>query len=112
MPRWNGGASATYNFDPAPGYAGFARADAQYVGVSYPDFDRTDPATFQRAYSLLNLRAGIVHQRWELDLFLDNALDRQADLSKFISDNYDASTRTRMYTNRPRTLGLSLEMKL
>ncbi len=112
VPRWNGGASATFNFSPAPDYAGFMRADAQYVGISYPDFDRTDPATFQRAYSLLNLRAGVVHQRWELDLFLDNALDRQAHLSKFISDNYDASTRTRMYTNRPRTLGLSLEMKL
>ncbi|MBS0611724.1 MAG: TonB-dependent receptor [Proteobacteria bacterium] len=112
VPRWNGGASAKFSFDPAPAYAGFIRADGQYVGISYPDFDRTDPATLQRAYTLLNLRAGLVHARWELDLFLDNALDKQAYLSKFISDNYDAATRTRMYTNRPRTLGLSLEAKL
>lgn len=91
---------------------GAARADGQYVGISYPDFDRTDPATFQRAYTLLNLRAGLVHGRWELDPFLANALDKQAALSKFISDNYDDSTRTRMFTTRPRILGLSLEMKL
>ena len=112
VPRWNGGASASFTFNPAAGYAAFARADGQYVGISYPDFDRNDPATFQRAYTLLNLRAGVTHDHWEIDLFLDNALDKQAFLSKFITDNYDASTRTRMFTNRPRTIGLSLEMKL
>lgn len=111
VPKWNGGASAKYLFDPAPGYAGFVRADEQYVGISYPDFDRTDPATFQRAYSILNLRAGLVHNRWETDLFLNNALDKQAALSRFISDNYDASTRSRMFTNQPRTVGVSFEMK-
>lgn len=112
VPRWNGGADARYLFDPLPGYSAFVRADAQYVGVSYPDFDRTDPATFQRSYALLNLRAGLIHGRWETNLFLDNALDKQAALSKFIPDNYDASSRTRMFTNRPRTIGLSVELKL
>lgn len=111
VPKWNGGANAKYTFAPVPGYAAFVRADEQYVGISYPDFDRTDPATFQRAYSILNLRAGVVHDRWETDLFLDNALDKQAALSRFISDNYDASTRSRIFTNRPRTIGLSLEVK-
>jgi outer membrane receptor protein involved in Fe transport len=111
VPKWNGGASAKYTFDPAPGYSGFFRADEQAVGISYPDFDRTDPATFQRAYSILDLRAGLVHESWEVDLFLANALDKQAALSRFISDNYDASTRSRIFTNRPRTVGASLEVK-
>jgi outer membrane receptor protein involved in Fe transport len=111
VPKWNGGASAKYSFEPAPGYAGFFRADEQAVGISYPDFDRTDPATFQRAYSILDLRAGVVHGGWEADLFLANALDKQAALSRFISDNYDASTRSRIFTNRPRTVGVSLEMR-
>jgi iron complex outermembrane receptor protein len=111
VPKWNGGASAKYKFVPAPGYSGFVRADEQAVGISYPDFDRTDPSTFQRAYSILNLRSGVVHGGWEADLFLDNALDKQAALSEFLSDNYAATTRTRMYTNRPRTVGISLEMK-
>ena len=111
VPKWNGGASANYKFVPAVGYSGFVRADEQYVGISYPDFDRTDPSTFQRAYSILNLRTGLVHGSWEADLFLDNALDKQAALSEFLSDNYAATTRTRMYTNRPRTVGISLETK-
>jgi hypothetical protein len=42
-------------------------------------------------------------------LFIDNVCDRHASLSKFISDNYDASNRTRMFTNRPRTIGVSIQ---
>jgi len=58
-------------------YSGYVRADEQYVGESYPAFDRTD--------------------------------ERRADLSKFISDNCDGLNRTRMLTNRPRTIGISLQ---
>lgn len=111
VPRWNGNATAKYLFNPLPDYDGFVRADGQYVDESFPDFDRTDPATFQRAYALLDLRAGLVHGAWEMNLFLSNVLDKQAALSRFISDNYDASTRSRIFTNRPRTAGLSLEWK-
>ena len=111
VPLWNGGATIKYLFTPAPGYQGFARADGQYVGESYPDFSRSDPATFQRAYGLLDLRTGVVHGAWEANLFVDNATNKQAELSKFIPDNYDASNRTRMFTNRPRTAGASLLWK-
>jgi iron complex outermembrane recepter protein len=111
VPRWNGNASAKYLFNPLPEYDGFVRADGQYVGESYPDFDRTDPATFQRAYALLDLRSGIIHGAWEANLFVSNVFDKQAALSRFITDNYDASTRSRIFTNRPRTAGLSLQWK-
>ena len=111
VPLWNGNATVKYLFDPAPGYAGFVRADGQYVDNSYPSFDRSDPATYQRAYALLALRAGVAHGAWEANLFLDNVFDKQAALSRFITDNYDASTRSRIFTNRPRTAGLSLEWK-
>ena len=111
VPRWNGNASAKYLFNPLPEYDGFVRADGQYVGESYPDFDRTDPATFQRAYALLDLRSGIIHGAWEANLFVSNVFGKQAALSRFITDNYDASTRSRIFTNRPRTAGLSLQWK-
>lgn len=110
VPRWNGGASAKYLFTAAPGYSGFLRADGQYTGESYPDFQRTDPATFQRGYALVDLRAGLLHGSWELDAFLDNVTDKQAELGKFIPDNYDAPSRTRMFTNQPRTVGVSFQM--
>ncbi len=111
VPLWNGNASAKYLFNPLPGYDGFVRADGQYVGQSFPDFDRTDPATFQRAYALLDVRGGIIHGPWAADLFVNNVFDKQAALSQYISDNYAATTRTRMFTNQPRTAGLSLQWK-
>jgi outer membrane receptor protein involved in Fe transport len=111
VPLWNGNAGVKYLFNPLPGYDGFVRADGQYVGESYPNFDRTDPATFQRAYALLDLRTGIIHGAWEANLFVSNVFDKQAALSRFNSDNYDASTRSRIFTNRPRTAGLSLQWK-
>lgn len=109
VPLWNGGADARYAFTPVTGYPAFLRADAQYVGRSYPSFDHSDPATYQRGYAILDLRAGVMHGAWEADVFLANATNRQAYLSKFIPDNYDASSRTRMFTNRPRTIGVSLQ---
>jgi len=111
VPLWNANAHAKYSFIPMAGFEGFARADGQYVGESYPDFDRSDPATFQRAYALLDLRGGLTHGAWETDLFVSNVLDKQAALSDFISGNYSASTRTRMYTNQPRTAGVSLHWR-
>jgi iron complex outermembrane receptor protein len=111
VPLWNANATAKYMFTPRAGYDGFVRADGQYVGESYPDFARTDPATFQRAYALLDLRASLSHDVWEANVFVTNALDKQAALSQFISGNYSATTRTRMYTNQPRTTGLSLRWK-
>ena len=111
VPLWNGYANAKYLFTPAPTYDAFVRADGQYVGESYPDFDRTDPSTFQRAYALLDLRAGLLHDAWEANLFMTNVFDKQAAVSEFLSDNYSASTRTRMFTNQPRTTGVSLRWK-
>jgi iron complex outermembrane receptor protein len=111
VPLWNANAHAKYIFIPAAGFDGFARADAQYVGQSYPDFARSDPATFQRAYALLDLRTGVLHEAWEADLFMSNVFDKQAALSDFLSGNYSATTRTRMYTNQPRTTGVSLRWK-
>ncbi len=112
VPRWNGNLSAKYLFHPSLSSAGFIRAEGQYVGESYPNFDRTDPATFQRAYALLDLRAGITRGSCEANLYINNVFDKQAALSRFTSDNYDASTRSRIFTNRPRTIGLSITWTL
>jgi outer membrane receptor protein involved in Fe transport len=111
VPVWNANASAKFVFTPMSGVDAFIRADGQYVGESYPDFARTDPATFQRAYALMDLRSGWIHGPWEADLFMTNVFDKQAALSDFLSDNYSATTRARMFTNRPRTTGLTLNWK-
>ena len=111
VPKWNGNASAKYTFALPADFAGFVRADGQYVGESYPDYDRNDPATVQRSYAVLDLRAGALKGAVEWNVFVANATNKQAYLSKFISDNYDAPSRTRMFTNRPRTIGLSVSYR-
>ena len=109
VPLVNLNASARYAFAFTSSVRGFARVDAQHVGQSYPDFARTDPATFQRAYTLVDLRGGAISGPWETNVFLDNLFNTRTYLSRFISDNYDASSRTRMFTSRPRTLGVSVQ---
>ena len=111
VPQWNGNATAKFTFTPAPGFNAFLRVDGQFVGMSYPRFDHSDPSTFQRAYTLLDLRAGLQHDAWELNLFANNLLDKKAALSMYLSDNYSSTTRTRMFTNQPRTVGLSVGWK-
>lgn len=111
VPDVTANASAKYQVRLRPSYDAFLRADAQYVGRSYPFFQRTDPSTFQGDYSLLDLRLGLTHESWEIDMFVDNVTNEQAKLAVYLSDNYSSTTRTRMFTNRPRTMGLSMLWK-
>lgn len=53
------------------------------------------------AYEILNLRLGLDTDRWSLQLFADNLLNKQTLLAR----RTDYIT---FYTNRPRTVGLSL----
>ena len=109
VPLLNANIGARYAFDFTAAVHGFARIDAQHVGQSYPDFARSDPATFQRAYTLVDLRGGALSGPWETNVFLANVFNTRAYLSRFISDNYDAASRSRMFTNRPRTVGISVQ---
>ena len=109
VPLFNANFSARYAFTLTAGTKAFVRLDGQHVAQSYPDFARSDPATFQRAYTLVNLRSGASTGPWETNLFLDNLFNTRTYLSRFLSDNYDASSRSRMFTSRPRTLGVSIQ---
>jgi outer membrane receptor protein involved in Fe transport len=109
VPLLNLNLGARYAFAITSAVRGFARADLQHVGQSYPDFARSDPATFQRAYTLVDLRGGALSGPWETNVFLNNVFNTRTYLSRFISDNYDASSRSRMFTSRPRTLGVSIQ---
>jgi hypothetical protein len=95
--------------EPTPGdaaealeyYSGCVRAYEQDVRVSYPAFDRTDPAKHHRACVILDALATLTHNYRQGGLFLDSTCERRAELSKFIPDG-EAS-------NRTRTSGISLQ---
>ncbi|MFN2570241.1 MAG: TonB-dependent receptor [Gemmatimonadales bacterium] len=58
------------------------------------------------SYSLVNLRAGLTRQSWELSVYLNNALDETALLAL----DRERGTRARVgyLTNQPRTVGLAM----
>lgn len=57
------------------------------------------------AYDLLNLRLGFLNERWDIALFVNNALDERALLAL----DQERGTRARVgyLTNQPRTIGVS-----
>jgi iron complex outermembrane receptor protein len=58
------------------------------------------------AYNILNFRAGITRDRWELALFLDNVTDERALLA--LDRERGTAARVGYLTNQPRTVGATL----
>ena len=57
----------------------------------------------QEEYSILNLRAGMTMDTWNVDLFINNATDERAVIAEN-SRVYGTST----IINRPRSIGLKV----
>ena len=90
-------------------YAGFARVDYSYSGSANSLYDRSSPFYKRAAYSITNLKFGMVGSgNWRSTFFIDNVFDSigQTDLPTAISADLPS---TRRYAiTRPRTVGISL----
>ena len=93
--------------DHAPG---FGTVDLLALSATNPIGGPLTQAVFRfdpelPAYDLLNLRLGFLNERWDLALFVNNALDERA----FLALDQERGTRARVgyLTNQPRTIGLS-----
>jgi outer membrane receptor protein involved in Fe transport len=108
VPKWQYTAIARYEFDGTrlPLYA---QAAYSYTGKTWSNLE-TDLRENQPSYSILNLATGIHGEQWSLDLFIDNATDKRAQIVRyggFYYDPYDAITQdSTILVNRPRTIGL------
>ncbi len=80
------------------GAEGYVRLDERYVAGSYSVFD-TATAVPMGNYSLLNLRVGAKRDLWDVALYADNLLNRDA-VTTAIAPN-------RIFRSRPRTVGLA-----
>jgi iron complex outermembrane receptor protein len=58
------------------------------------------------AYHLVNVRAGLIRDTWELAVFVNNVTDERA----FLALDRERGTRARVgyLTNQPRTMGATL----
>jgi iron complex outermembrane recepter protein len=132
VPQVQAAAAATYRLPLRPGSAAFLTGSYQHVGSRYTQIDdlaagfgtvniRSFGAntiggpltqgtfTFNPelpAYNLLNLRTGLMRERWEVALYINNLTDERA----FLALDRERGTRARVgyLTNQPRTVGVTL----
>jgi outer membrane receptor protein involved in Fe transport len=107
--KWHAATAITYSAPIRAQYEGYAHADYQYTGPMQDGYDFSTPTlqyeNHQPGYSTINLRTGVLHNDWEVALFVQNLADARPRLSagNFISPDIS------VYTMRPRTIGLNLK---
>jgi hypothetical protein len=61
----------------------------------------------QRSFGLLDLSTGVTRNGFSVELFVNNVLDKQADLYRYVQCAVDyCGPNTYVVTNPPRTIGL------
>jgi outer membrane receptor protein involved in Fe transport len=109
--KWHAATSVTYSRPLRDQFDGYAHADYQYTGAMQSGYDFSSPIrefeNRQPGYSTVNLRVGMLHDDWEVAMFVQNLTDVRPRLSSgnFISPDVN------VYTMRPRTIGLNLKKK-
>ncbi|WP_417451112.1 TonB-dependent receptor [Kordiimonas sp.] len=103
-PGFKGSLTARYETDTGIGLF-FAQADASYVDTSYNDLFVASRQE-QDSYGILNLSTGIQRDQWTVTLEARNITDTRAQIYRNATD-FDS----RITTNRPRTLFISLGYK-
>lgn len=109
VPDWTANGSLEYTFPLTGEWEALLRADANYYGESTTA--PTGDVVVRDDWSTLNLRAGMLSDSWELILFADNVTDERANLSDNRSIAANTPGRSRIITNRPRTVGVEARLR-
>ena len=91
-------------------WEGLLRADANYYGESLST-NKGNTSRVRDDWTAVNLRAGMLTEKYELVLYIDNATDERANLSDNRSIAAEVPGRPRVVTNRPRTIGLEARLR-
>jgi iron complex outermembrane receptor protein len=110
---WIATASVRYQFPLGADVAGYARAEDIVHSHNPGPFSESDPATVgydptlraDPATNKVNLQVGLAWTRFDIKLFVNNAMNSQPTLQR--SPDAPGSTLNYAYTFRPRTAGLT-----
>ncbi len=107
VPEFTASASVQYVFElkKLP-FDGRARLDYSYVGDSQTTFRPDDPFfRVMDSYAITNLKVGVLGDNWQATLFVDNVFDERAPVNvvENIAEVFS------VFTNRPRTVGISFQ---
>lgn len=103
--KWAGNVNAQYSFPMGTAASGFTRADVQYIGNRFNDFQGVgSPGLVEQSpYTTLNLRVGLQRGPWETELYATNVTDsRGVVYAERVTFLYDVLI-------RPRTIGIDLQ---
>jgi iron complex outermembrane receptor protein len=135
VPKVQMSAGATYGWPVSQGSRAFLTGSFQFVGSRYTQigdqatgFGTVDMNSFAAgggqtiggpltqstftfdpllpSYSILNFRAGLMRDTWEVAVFLNNLTDTRASLA--LDQERGTRARVGFLTNQPRTVGVTL----
>lgn len=134
VPELQGAAAANYRWELRQGRAGYVSGTYQYVGSRFTQIGDQEPGfgtvdllalpntiggpltqnTFRfdpelPSYDLLNLRVGMLSDRWDVALFVNNVFDERALLA--LDQERGRLGRVSYLTNPPRTFGVSTRVQ-
>ncbi len=110
VPKWSGSITGDYRWPIAEGWDGVLNGSVNYTGSRVSDYSGKAPETLP-AFTTVDLRAGIEHDRWTLSVYGKNLNDSRGILvlhSETLTPSHNpfgASVIT------PRTLGVELSAK-
>ncbi|NKB98544.1 MAG: TonB-dependent receptor [Pseudomonadales bacterium] len=104
VPDMTATATAQYVFPLVDDWNGRLRLDANHYGESTSQ--NNNVIRERDSWSAVNVRAGITNESWDITLFADNLTDERANLGDNRSIAAETPSRSRIVTNRPRTIGL------
>ena len=86
---------------------GYASTNFNYRGESYTNFNsQSDDYQQLDDYFLVGLRAGVRFESWDAGIFVDNVTDEVPEIGlRVTGDGY------RVFTTRPRTVGLRVSTR-
>lgn len=106
-PRWSYAGQVQYELPFSSDLTGYASTNFNYRGESYTNFnDQADDYQQLDDYFLVGLRAGVRFDAWDAGIFVDNVTDEVPEIGlRVTGDGY------RVYTTRPRTIGLRVSTR-
>ena len=111
IPRWTLTAASEYSFPIWASNEAFVRGDISYQSDSLSANNDPVNPRIRPAWTLINARAGIDFDSWEIAAFVDNVTNELINLADNKSLAAEHPDRPRIVTNRPRTIGVEARIR-
>jgi outer membrane receptor protein involved in Fe transport len=103
---WTVSTGVDYTFPLTTTWNGLLRADYSFTDRSFSANEDPNNPRLRPSYEIVNLRAGVSSNHYDISLFVDNASNTHANLGDSASEAGEDPGRPRILTNQPRTYGL------